>query len=170
VDENPGTGSIWGGFKKYYAIPVSLLCLGAFVVLIFNMKSGPPIESIQTIRGQWNWNDSSLFEFQKITLRFESDSFFMMHRFIDPKKPDARLPCAQTDYQMYTAGRYLLEGNDGLRFDGNYTDSLYSRDSLRLCRDTGFKGRSQITWKGNSLCLGGEGFARTVCFTKTGSE
>lgn len=117
------------------------------------------------IRGSWAWSDSSIFEFQKIEFRFTADSFFLAQKFIDPRHPDAILACAQRDHWLHAAGPYVLAG-DTLRFKGSFTDGGYSRDTLRLCRDTGFKGRSHFVIRKDSLWLQAPGSRKNVQLTR----
>jgi hypothetical protein len=117
------------------------------------------------IRGSWIWNDESIFEFQKIDFRFTSDSFFVAQRFINPAKPKEYMPCSQPDHQIYAMGRYSLK-RDTLRFKGDFTDARFSRDTLRLCRDTGFKGFSNFTLRRDSLCLSAGPAGKIVCMAR----
>jgi hypothetical protein len=112
--------------------------------------------------GSWAWSDSSLFEFQRLDFRFTPDSFYMAQRYIDPANPRTFMPCSLPDHKIYAAGGYTLKG-DTLRFRGDFTDPHYSRDTLRLCRDTGFKGRTQIVVKGDTLCLRAGPAGKPVC-------
>lgn len=166
MNDKPGKLPIWEGIRKYYLLPVTVLWLGGLVALLIINKVDNPIGPHQRIQGQWDWSDSTIFEFQKISLRFKADSFFMTHRFLDPRDLKSRLPCSQEDYQMYVSGNYFLEADSLLRFDGNYTDFLFSRDTLRLCRDTGFRTQARLEWKDDTLCLKGEAFARLICFSR----
>jgi hypothetical protein len=121
------------------------------------------------IKGAWGWNDSSIFEFQKIDCRFTADSFFLAQRFFDPAKPQAKIPCALSDHEIHAAGRYVLAG-DTLRFKGDFTDSRFSRDTLRLCRDTGFKGSSHFSLRRDTLCLQAPGNGKGVCLVRVKSR
>ena len=143
------------------------LCLvaGAGIFLRRFWRADPPASI--GIRGSWAWSDSSIFEFQRIDFRFTTDSFFLAQRFIDPGKPRVFLPCSQPDHRIYAAGHFSLAG-DSLIFRGDFTDPRFSRDTLRLCRDTGFRGHSHFTLKKDTLCLTAPGNGKGVCLWKTG--
>ncbi len=115
--------------------------------------------------GNWVWDDGRIFEFEKINFRFTPDSFFLVQRYMDPEHPKHFMPCSQIDHQIYAAGPYFLSG-DTLRFRGNFTDSRFSRDTLRLCRDTGFNGLSNFTLESDSLCLKAGAFGKNFCLVK----
>jgi hypothetical protein len=164
--DTPGKYPLWEVIRKYYLLPVILIWFGGLAAILIINKVDPPLDVQQEIQGQWDWNDSTIFEFQRISLRFDSDSFFMSQRFIDPRNPGHKLPCSQSDYQTYVSGRITLLADTVLDFEGNYTDFLFSRDTLRLCRDTGFRARTHLEWKQDTLCLRGEAFARLICFVR----
>ena len=88
-----------------------------------------------------------------------------MQRFMDPKKPNQFMPCSQMNHQIYAKGHYILS-LDTLRFKGDFTDSNFSRDTLRLCRDTGFKGYSNFTLSGDSLYLKAGPTQSMVCLIR----
>lgn len=162
-------GARWGWARDYLAIPGGLL-----LVLIAggSILKWTKLRSVEhRVRGKWAWSDSTIFEFQRVRITFTPDSFFLSQRFMNPKDPKARMPCAGEDYQIHSAGRYEFTA-DSLRFRGNFTDYRYMRDTLRLCRDTGFRGVSQYRLSGDTLCLKGpgSGLKSTVCMVRMGGK
>ncbi len=154
---------LWG---RRGLVPAGL-CLAITIVLgVWAWHAlGRGNRNAAAIRGRWGWTDASLFEFQKIDFRFSADSFFLAQRFFDPVKPGLFMPCSQADHEIHAAGRYFLSG-DTLTFKGDFTDPVFSRDTLRLCRDFGFRGASHFTLLRDSLCLRPPGSSKGVCLVR----
>jgi hypothetical protein len=170
MNPRPEKQGVWEVFRRYYLLPATLLWIGLLAVVLIVNRVDEPEDPAQGIQGLWDWSDSTIFEFQRVSLRFQADSFFMIHRFMNPQNPESRLPCSQPDYQQYASGKFSLDGDSLLRFDGNFTDYLFSRDTLKLCRDTGFRASTRMKLSGDTLCLKGEAFASGLCFTNVGGR
>lgn len=150
---------------ELYGFPAFSLCILFFGgYILFQITELPRMRG--KMQGEWTWSDRSLFEFQKMALRFRADSFFLMHRNVNPKNLTPLHPCAETDGQIFIAGEFRLLPKDTLFFAGDYTTSRFSRDSILLCKDTGFKTWTQSEAKGDSLCFKGGFFPRGVCFAR----
>jgi|GEM_PF-5433331 len=156
---------ITGKSRRILATAGLFIVLGVAGLVVFRLSGSTLAPGATAIRGSWSWNDSSIFEFQRIDFRFTADSFFLAQRFIDPRKPGVFMPCSQADHSIYAAGSYFLV-RDTLAFRGNFTDSRFSRDTLHLCRDTGFNAKSHYAFKDGSLCLTAPGIGKGVCLRK----
>jgi hypothetical protein len=91
MGEGKAGNPVWEGIRRFYILPAALLWVGVLVVFLVVNKVEVDSGGTGDIQGGWEWNDSTLFEFQKVSLRFSADSFFLTQRFLDPCASALRL-------------------------------------------------------------------------------